>query len=733
MADASHRAREELVESLAKTWLVPVVVSALNVGVLSLIFPYHPFLFACLVALAGVSVFLLVAARRLPRRGRARIGLLISSLAFALAAVATGAAGPVLLRRPTYVYLAPDWNPIHSRFVRAPSPHVAVVVFSDPLRNALRPLWEYLGPFRVRILGYDPKGGGLVSFPVHGAYVVEERLAAGVLSRALEVPFLAPTVYVDVRAPYPIDRSHHGAFQFGVGLSSAPAISAESLEIEGPRWNTVRTSNPPTDVELAYAATLDAGLSLLVYGTPSGAMATLELASDLAPSPEERARLLCVLGNVASSLVSGGIGGLQALTLYNAAYAAALQAIETQPKGRLDPVLSWSVGELFRVYRSPLRQYKERAERLRPFVRATDQGEPATVSRRMRDFFEGSRRILEKGKQRRLTREEALSWFRRFFSEAMSQGPLPQRQTFGDLSLRTAALTDAEFEASALDARKTEDSAFRFTQQASGALVFLSLAGYRDVAVRGLFLLRQVASSAHSDLRAVLGLRLDWISEFLDSWPLKAFEHDDPLKALAGVDQQRGRGSHQLPCDSLYRTLAELARRYGDWPEDGPLPPGFPPTLDPLPASLGSWWDYSFLAAFCERSFWAYSAIHLAGPRGSSAHVTGEGLRRVVGSAYLLMADAHGRPFLPWIALVARLLEAENSAEYDEMRELIEKQLQLPYRDAVVIEKEGLGFGMLDPDSSEFQSLFGSPTSSVPAATRSPSPVKPSPGGASTR
>jgi len=48
-----------------------------------------------------------------------------------------------------------------------------------------------------------------------------------------------------------------------------------------------------------------------------------------------------------------------------------------------------------------------------------------------------------------------------------------------------------------------------------------------------------------------------------------------------------------------------------------------------------------------------------AGPKGSTAHLTIRSIREAIGDPGVVMRDRSGRPFLPWIAFVARMLEAE--------------------------------------------------------------------------
>jgi hypothetical protein len=202
----------DVVGDVARTWVGRIAVYALDALVLLLIFPNEPALLAVLLGVAAVSTFVLIAVRRRPMwPPLVRRALTAFSVVALMADVAAGAVGPVLRQQqPVYVFLSPDRNPLNARVVRAPFEHVPVVVLTDPVRKALRPLWEHLGPYRVRMLSFDATGGGLVSFPINGAYLVEDRLPAGISSRQLEIPFLAPRVIFDVQPAPSRSRAPRG-------------------------------------------------------------------------------------------------------------------------------------------------------------------------------------------------------------------------------------------------------------------------------------------------------------------------------------------------------------------------------------------------------------------------------------------------------------------------------------------------------------------------------------------
>lgn len=250
-----------------------------------------------------------------------RRSLVAGAVLVFLCAAVFGLLGPVMVQpAPTYIYLAPEWNPLKSHIVEAPKGHPPVVVFADPFRKLLRPLWRYLSPYRVRLLTYDSKAGGFLVFPMHGARLLTSTLPAGTSSRYLKVETLLPEVMVDLQGRIPLTASSDGKLWMGLKFGPHVVLQVKRHAAGVPGWNAVYTKDAPSDAELAYAATLDMALSLLVFDTYPAALAALETASELASSSSERVRVLCTIGSVVRGLLSGNLGELQSLVVYNAAY-----------------------------------------------------------------------------------------------------------------------------------------------------------------------------------------------------------------------------------------------------------------------------------------------------------------------------------------------------------------------------------------------------------------------------
>jgi hypothetical protein len=159
-----------------------------------------------------------------------------------------------------------------------------------------------------------------------------------------------------------------------------------------------------------------------------------------------------------------------------------------------------------------------------------------------------------------------------------------------------------------------------------------------------------------------------------------------PLGMLKEINEQDRDGTltQLLPCMSPMRTVVEFAVEFGEWPDTGPFPPGFPPLVRQLPPDVENWWDTRFLGAVCERIGWALIYLKAEPLRG---YLADEELRTAVGAPDELMKDRRGRPFAPWKTFIARMQEAEDSVASEELREEIASQFGVPYRTLVGAER----------------------------------------------
>lgn len=666
------------------------VVPFLNLTLLLLLFPFHPVLLALLLSVAALSIALFVGSR-IARSVWAKRLLLLASGGIALGGLCLGAVGPIVAApSPLYVFLSPETSVFNSHFVTTRDAQTQVVVFTDPVRKALRPLWRSLESHRLRLLEFDPKGGGGVAFPVHGAYFAEEMLPVGRATRKIQIPLVAPTVEMDFRGPFPVDRMHHGEIRFGISFSTAPAIEADSLIVDGPRWNTVRTATP-TDADLLYAATLDEGLSLLAYGTPSEAMAVLELASTIAPSVVERARSLCILGDVTASMLTGFIGSLQSLSVYNAAYATVLPLLaEGKKELPADPALDWAIARLISVYEAPFGRYPERAVHLRSVARTLPQDKSNFLPRRTRDAFLNFRPTIARSGT--LTKAEALQAFRSVLGEIWRETP-GRREDFGSQVTRALALNDPEFEDAAQVARRRPDTLLRFILENAVASELLSLSGEHAASISRVSALREMASDLEPRIRDAMVERLNVVANAIGGGMFAAFDkadtRDDPWDADPQLTYDPFSPSvrGQAPCVRVFDQMRVLAWKYRDFRDSSEMPPGFMPPVVPLGTEIHDWWDNRFIDEVCHRLVWSMAALEKTGPRDSRAHLTDASLRTVLGPPEELMTDRGGRPFLPWVAIVARLLEAEDGTLHGELKEQLENHFQLSYRDVAIFEK----------------------------------------------
>jgi hypothetical protein len=665
----------------------------MNCVVLSLLFPYHRGVWLVLLVAVATSILLFLWSRRFPyRRGLRRSLVAVAVFVLVFAAV-FGLVGPVMVQpAPTYVFLAPEWNPLKSHIVESPAGAPSVVVFADPLRKLLRWVWQSLTPYRVRLLAYDAKAGGFLVFPMHGARLNAPTLPAGTSSRYLRIDALLPEVFLDL----PPTTSADGWAGLRIGPHTVLDVERHTNGIAG--WNAVFTQEPPTDDELVYTATFDAGLSLLVFGTYSAALSTLDMASTLAPSPGERVRVLCTIAGIVSQLISGSLGDFQSLVIYNAAYKALPPSISAEILQR-QPALAWSVKELVKAYSSrliwtkwgstpnrPRNPYQSRADKLAGLLPPDTQNLGTLMPRRLADEMDQmavvSDRLKSEPKSSHDLAVAALDKFSASLEQLIAKNPVEISYGLGPefpIS-RTFDLDDGQFLQAGKAAEHDPSTAFRFVEQAT--LEFATMLSHVGPSIQSRLteLRRITVTKVDTSARDGLLQRLDWLQAMtLIHGIIKA---DGPATAVE--DLMRGDPRDilldQLPCMSLPRITLLFLAAYGPWDKAGPLPPGFPPPPVALPDDVKDWWDPRFLASVCYRIS-AMTAISEAGP--ASQDLLQDTLKAIIGPPDGLMSDRKGRVFMPWKLLMARLQEDGQTYEFDELREELEKQLGLRYSEII--------------------------------------------------
>jgi hypothetical protein len=241
-------------------------------------------------------------------------------------------------------------------------------------------------------------------------------------------------------------------------------------------------------------------------------------------------------------------------------------------------------------------------------------------------------------------------------------------------------MDDTQFLKAERDAERDPNKAFRLVEQATLDLFSMTAGGFPGTKDRLAQLRHIVATSVDESVRGGLLRRLDWLQAAGLLYGI--VKSDGPVTALQDLirGDPDGKLLDQLPCTSFPRmTLAFLAA-YGPWDERGPLPPGFPVPADPIPEDVNDWWDPRFLAAVCYRAF-ALGAVLEARPPGQQ--LASEDLTVVGGPLDELTSDRRGRVFMPWKVLLSRLWENNKTYDFDELREQLERQLDLPYPEII--------------------------------------------------
>lgn len=291
---------------------------------------------------------------RLKKRGRKRLKWLISTVCFTAIAILWALIGPIIVvKRPIYVYFSESYNPSKSRFVSlVPEDEQSgsLLIIAGPLRKHVLPIWRFLLNEDIRQLRRVHYGDrNFIVFPLTNAYTKDELgVASGIKARTIFIPFVSPAIHINLERLEDTDDK-----EFTLALVNKCTFLRYKYVITRsiPPWQAVYTSKPSID-DIRYAAFLDDVLTTASWESTGEMISKLDRASSLAPSEIEKARVYCLLGQLAECCLDGNIGLTQSLALYQNSYSIMRVEDNTRRKTLFTrtPVENWIYNVLMKRF-----------------------------------------------------------------------------------------------------------------------------------------------------------------------------------------------------------------------------------------------------------------------------------------------------------------------------------------------------------------------------------------------
>ncbi|HKM84613.1 MAG TPA: hypothetical protein VJW96_00295 [Terriglobales bacterium] len=326
--------------------LEPAFIVILNVIAGLLFFPFNlltsvPAVLAICIS-AGLGWFGL-------RYGRRR--LLVASGMIALVGIAWAAVGLfVVLQKPLYCYSSGTTSLFKGEVfqVGAGKPLGHVFYITDPVRSSpiIRYIAQTLSRRIIFIEGREENGQHAILIPMTDA-VVHRVSGTGDARSAEEIwlVHIGPTLEVgtdDARKTVTV----------GVGFTCVSIMFylRKASDKPGLPWQAVIYGAAGESNSALYVSYLDVALSAAARGEFETSIEALEVSYKYAPSEIERARNRVLLANVSLALLTGTLGGTQALSFMNEGMQHWAAAHRNEPVERVslsDPVDIW----LYYVFR----------------------------------------------------------------------------------------------------------------------------------------------------------------------------------------------------------------------------------------------------------------------------------------------------------------------------------------------------------------------------------------------
>ncbi|MGA2336818.1 MAG: hypothetical protein ABSG08_15740 [Terriglobales bacterium] len=337
----AERARGAGVLTILKWVLGPVSA----VGILGVILRFVFFPFNLLASVpAAIAIGTALGLGWLGFRNGRRL-FFAASVVTLLAGIAWATLGLfVVLQKPLYCYSSDTTSLVKGEVFRvdAGKPLGNVFYITDPVRKStiIRRIAQTLSPQIIFIEGREENGQHAILIPMTDA-VLHQVSGTGDARSAEEIwlAYVGPTLQVGTHDP---TRN----IKVGFGFTCVPIIYSlqKSSDKPGLPWQAVIYDPAGESKSVLYVSYLDVALSAAARDDLGTSIETLELSYKYAPSEIERARNRVLLANVSLALLSGELGGTQALSFMNEGMQHWAKAHRNEPVERTslsDPVDTW--------------------------------------------------------------------------------------------------------------------------------------------------------------------------------------------------------------------------------------------------------------------------------------------------------------------------------------------------------------------------------------------------------
>lgn len=348
-------------------WVGTLSIVALNAAVLVAAFPMQaPIVIPTIILLffSLYSFYPLIIKQRKILVVRSRHS---AAFVFIVLACAWSITGPFLYyKRPHYGYFSNDFNPTAAsiqKLIFSGTNYGSSSYFADPLRRWVfrfaGKVWPQHFP-ELKILTIASKK--YIVLPIRLKFMHFEK---GLFEKEKFATILVPRFSKGFNVSIKGSQLNFGP-NFSVGsLVKMTYVSSD----DRPPWEAIEYVSPPSHQLIRYAAALDIAIALSSVARTGESFDILNQVNSPELPEIEKARTLVLQGIFSKKLLSGNLGGLQSLAIYNRAYEELLSTNPGFYFYQRSPVANWIINELRGEYARYGDLFQDRINKLKDMSR----------------------------------------------------------------------------------------------------------------------------------------------------------------------------------------------------------------------------------------------------------------------------------------------------------------------------------------------------------------------------
>lgn len=355
--------RSKTLPKVLQKWAGGISIVALNAAVLVFAFPMQAPIVIPTILLLLFSLYsfypLIIKKRKivLVRSRRSTAFVLI------VLACAWSITGPLLYyKRPHYAYFSDDFNPTAAsiqELIFSGTNYGSASYFADPVRRwvfrFVGKIWPQHFP-ELKNLTIASKR--YIVLPIRLKFMhFEKGLFEKEKLATILVPKFSKGFGVTRKRAELIFNPH---FQFGA-LVKMSYVSSD----DRPPWEAIEYVSPPSHQLIRYAAALDIAIGLSSVARTGESFDILNHVGSRDLPAIEKARTLIMQGILSADLLSGNLGRLQSLAIYNRAYGKLLSTDTSLYFYERSPVTNWIINELRGEYAYYRDVFQDRINKLK--------------------------------------------------------------------------------------------------------------------------------------------------------------------------------------------------------------------------------------------------------------------------------------------------------------------------------------------------------------------------------